>query len=396
MKVTGLEVVALAAYVDRHWFGAFETDHPVVQTLTCIETDEGAVGYCFGGHFHGDQDGLSPDHRAALIHVVGPMLIGRDPFDREDIWQQMWATKVPENLLSVVDLALWDLAGRVTGLPVHKLLGGSRQKIKAYASTFGNMGPPEVYAAHALECKRQGFRAYKIHPYHRWNPATGEAAPPGTSFIDWDIAVCRAVREAVGDDMALMLDPWGTYRAYADAQRVGRELERLDFYWYEHPMPEHFVDLYVRLTEELAIPICSPEMVEGSIFSRADWIRRRASDMSRIDVLRGGITGAMKMAAICEAFGIQCELHMSGFGNLQVLGATAETVCEYYECGLLGPGARYHRTPHYLSAPCDVLDADGCVTVPDGPGLGYQIDWDYIKDHRVPDTDETVAPMLPR
>jgi L-alanine-DL-glutamate epimerase-like enolase superfamily enzyme len=74
-------------------------------------------------------------------------------------------------------------------------------------------------------------------------------------------------------------------------------------------------------------------------------MRRHASEINRIDVLRGGITGATKMAAICEAFGLRCELHMSGFGNLQVLGATTEDVCEYYERGLLGPGVDYDATP---------------------------------------------------
>ncbi len=396
MRIVDLEVVPFSVYVDRHWFGHFEPDHRVVQTVTTVHTDEGVAGYCFGGHFHGDQDGLSSDHRAALVEVIAPMLKGLDPLDREYIWGQMWAAKVPENILSVVDMALWDLAGRYTGLPIHKLLGGSRRRVKAYASTFGNMGSPDVYAAHALECRRQGFRGYKIHGYHRWNPATGEAAPPRTSFVDADIAICRAVRDAVGDDMVLMLDPWGTYQTYTDALRVGRELERLGFYWYEHPLPEHWLDLYVRLANELTIPICGPELVAGSFYTRADWVQRRASDMSRIDVLHGGITGAMKMAAICDAFGVQCELHMSGFGNLQVLGATSETVCEYYECGLLGPGARYHRTPHYLTNPCDIVDIDGFVTVPDGPGLGYEIDWEYIREHRVGEAGEAVVSMLPR
>jgi L-alanine-DL-glutamate epimerase-like enolase superfamily enzyme len=396
MRITDLDVIAFEGFIDRHWFGSFEADHRVVQTVTRIHTDAGVEGYCLGGHFHGDADGLSPDHRAALTTFVKAMLIGRDPFDREEIWRQMWAAKVPENILSVVDLALWDLAGRATGLPVHKMLGGCRSKVKAYASTFGNMGRPDVYAQHALDCLDQGFKAYKIHPYHRWDPKTGEPAEPGTSFIDWDIAICEAVRAAVGDRMALMLDPWGTYHRYEDALKVGRALERLDFYWYEHPMPEHKVDAYVRLADALSVAICSPEVAEGSIYTRAEWIRRRASDMSRIDVLRGGITGVMKMAAVCDAFGMQCELHMSGFGNLQVLGATSENVCEYYEIGLLGPGARYHRTPHHLRAPCDVMDSDGYVTVPTGPGLGYDIDWDFIENHRVVDTGEGISPMLPR
>ncbi|HVN51803.1 MAG TPA: enolase C-terminal domain-like protein, partial [Acidimicrobiales bacterium] len=136
---------------------------------------------------------------------------------------------------------------------------------------------------------------------------------------------------------------------------------------------------------------------EGGIHTRANWILRHASDISRIDVLRGGITGATKWAATCEAFGLRCELHMSGFGNLQVLGATSEDVCEYYERGLLGPGVDYDATPPYLGAPCDPLDADGCVTVPDGPGLGYDIRWDHIDDHRLPEVDvEAIAPLHPR
>jgi L-alanine-DL-glutamate epimerase-like enolase superfamily enzyme len=185
--------------------------------------------------------------------------------------------------MSVIDLALWDLAGRLAGLPVHKLLGGARDKVKTYASTFNNLGMPEDYAAYALECKRRGYTAYKIHSHYYWDPATRQFAPPRPSHIDWDIKTCRAVREAVGDDMVLMYDPWGTCNTYADALRVGRVLEELDFCWYEHPMPEHRVEPYIKLAEQLTIPICSPEIAEGGLFTRADWILRRASDISRID-----------------------------------------------------------------------------------------------------------------
>ena len=143
--------------------------------------------------------------------------------------------------------------------------------------------------------------------------------------------------------------------------------------------------------------ICSPEIVEGSIYTRANWIQRHASDINRIDVLRGGVTGARKMAAICEAFGMRCELHMSGFGNLQVLGATTEDVCEYYERGLVGPGVDYDAARPYLRAPCDPLESDGYVTIPELPGLGYDIEWNYIDEHRIPDIDvEALAPLHPR
>ena len=104
----------------------------------------------------GDQDGLLPGEQALITRLVGPLLAGRDPFDREYIWQQLWLSKLPENVVSVVDLALWDLAGRATGLPVHKLLGGARDKVKAYASSVNSLGRPEDYAAHAAECQRRG------------------------------------------------------------------------------------------------------------------------------------------------------------------------------------------------------------------------------------------------
>jgi L-alanine-DL-glutamate epimerase-like enolase superfamily enzyme len=397
MKITGLQVVPFESFVDRISFGQLTTDYRVVQTVTKVLTDEGAEGYYFGGHFHGDQDGLLSTDQALIAQFLSPLLAGQDPFDRAEIWRQLWAAKLPENVCSVIDLALWDLAGRVAGLPVHKLLGGARWRVKAYASSFNNLGSPDEYAAHAAECRRRGYLAYKIHPYHYWNPATRQPALPRPSYVDWDIRVCREVRAAVGDEMVLMFDPWGTYHTDEDALRVGRELERLGFYWYEHPMPEYRVESYVRLADALDIPICSPEIAEGGIYTRADWILRNASDISRIDVLRGGVTGVMKLAGMCEAVGMRCELHMSGFGNLQVLGATSEDVCEYYERGLLGPGARYDAVPPYLEASCDPLGPDGLVDLPQAPGLGYQIRWDYIEDHRLPDTTaEPVAPMHPR
>ena len=109
--------------------------------------------------------------------------------------------------------------------------------------------------------------------------------------------------------------------------------------------------------------------------------------MSRIDVMRGGITGARKTAIVCEAYGVRCEIHMGGFGNLQVCGATSEDTCEYYEKGLLAPGVDYDAPHPYLQT-CDRIDADGYVHLPDGPGLGYDIHWDYIDDNLIDPTVE--------
>lgn len=383
MKIVDLQVIPF--WVPRRDFknGELLPEKKVVQTVTKIITDEGAEGYFFGGARHGDQDGLLTDDKSILEGRIKNMVLGQDPFDREKFWTWMWVANIPEHLTSILDLALWDLQARAFGVPVHKLLGGCRDKVKAYASTFPNLGDPEVYAEHALECKKRGYQAYKIHPYYFWDPATKQPHPGRPSHIEYDIAACRLVREAVGDDMVLMYDVWGTYRNYEDALKVGRVLEELDFYWYEHPMLEYRVDAYAKLAADLDIPILAPEIIPGSIFTRADWILRGASDMSRIDVLRGGITGSHKMAAICEAFGIKLEMHMAGFGNLQILGATSEDVCEYYERGLEGPGVDYDSPQPYWEELCDPMDDEGYVRVPQEPGMGYKINWDYIEDNRI-------------
>jgi L-alanine-DL-glutamate epimerase-like enolase superfamily enzyme len=383
MKIVDLQVIPFRVKRQPFQNGQLLPEVEVVQTLTKIITDEGAEGYYFGGRGHGDMDGLSGEQREALQTRFKSMLVGQDPFDREKFWHWMWVANVEENLLSVIDLALWDLQARAFNLPLYKLLGGCRDKVKAYASTYPNMGSVDDYAQHALACKKRGYTHYKIHPYYFWDPVTQKPDPGRPSHIEQDIEVCEAVRAAVGDDMVLSFDPWGTYRTYEEAFRVGRALERLNFYWYEHPMLEYRVGAYEKLARELEIPILSPEIAAGSIYTRADWIRRGASDMSRIDVLRGGITGVKKMAAICEAFGVKCEVHMSGFANLQILGSTSEDVCQYYERGLLAPGVDCDTPPAYLEAIGDEMDAEGYVHLPQEPGMGYRIVWDYIEEHRL-------------
>ena len=381
MKITDIRIKTFKTHADR-WDVGHALPVPkadLMQTVLAIETDEGVTGYYFGGGSHGDAEGLNIVDQQMIRGRILPLLRGQDPFDREMVWKWLWVANIPENVASVIDNALWDLAGRAFNQPVYKLMGGAgREKVKAYASTYPNIGKPHVYAEHALACKNEGYQAYKIHPHYFWNPETGQPTPGRPSNIKADIETCHLVREAVGPDYVLMFDPWGTYMSMEEAIQVGRELEKLNFYWYEHPMPEYRVESYVRLSRELSIPILSPEIVAGGVFSRAEWILRGAGDMSRIDVVRGGITGARKTAIVAEAYGLRCEMHMAGWGNLQVIGATSEDTSEYYEKGLLAPGVDYDAKHPYLKNTCDAIDSEGYVHMPKGPGMGYEIEWDYI------------------
>lgn len=383
MRITEVEVIPFTLEREEFEGGGSTTTATATQTLTRIGTDEGVDGYCLGGGVHGDRDGLSETQQKRVERVVESRLVGEDPFDREKFWRWMWGFNRDETTLSVIDIALWDLQGRALDTPVHKLAGGCRERVKAYASTFPNMGSPSDYADHAETCRQRGYTAYKIHPYYGWDPKTRESVPSRPSHVEHDLEACRQVNERVGDEMDLLYDPWGTYGSYEEALRVGRELQEMGFAWYEQPMNEYRVDSYEKLSDELDIPVLSPEIANGSIFTRADWIARDAADMVRIDALRGGITGCLKMAAICEAYNVRCEIHMSGFANLQVLAATSADTCEYYERGLLAPAIDYEAPPPYLEAIPDPLDDDGYVHVPRGQGMGYELDMEYINAHRI-------------
>ncbi len=349
-------------------------EHEAIQTLLSITTDDGAEGHCFGGN------------PAIVESIIKPALLGEDPFYREKIWQDLKERQrlnlgtLSDRILATVDMALWDLAGRSLNQPVYKLLGGFRNKVPAYASTMcgdeleGGLDTPEAYAKFALACKERGYPAFKLHT---WQPPISWAPNPKK-----DVAACAAVREAVGPDMDLMLDPFHYY-SREEALYLGKELEKLNYYWIEEPMDEHSISSYVWLAEQLSIPVVGPETAEGKMYTRAEWIRHHASDISRGGVGDlGGITPLIKTAHLCESFGIRMEVHGGGPGNLHVLCAMG-IPGQYYERGLLHPFINYEQPPPYLNEIPDPLDEHGYVHVSQNPGLGWDINWDYIQDNLV-------------
>jgi L-alanine-DL-glutamate epimerase-like enolase superfamily enzyme len=233
----------------------------------------------------------------------------------------------------------------------------------------GGLDSPEAYAEFAVACVRRGYRAIKLHTW----------MPPYGPDLSRDIAACRAVREAVGPDVELMLDPFHDY-SREESLRLGRALEELGFHWMEEPMDEHSVSSYVWLCEQLDLPICGPESLGGSHLTRAEWIQRGAADILRTGLEHGGITSIIKTAHLCEAFGMRLELHGGGAGTLQALGAMA-IPGELYEHGLLHPLLDYDGERPWLRTPDDTVDSEGDVRIPTGPGLGQDLDWDYIRAH---------------
>jgi L-alanine-DL-glutamate epimerase-like enolase superfamily enzyme len=275
-----------------------------------------------------------------------------------------------------VDVALWDIAGKTAGLPVHRLLGTCRDRIPAYYSTAHYRTPGE-YAEDAVYWQEQGWRGYKLHP-PRGPWLSPGAAPP----VDFDIAACQAVRAAVGDEMTLMLDSSWSY-SYPDALRVGQAIQDLGYFWYEDPLPDHDIHGYQRLARHLTIPLLATEITPGGLTALPPWITAGATDFLRGDVvIKGGITGLMKIAHLAEAFGMNCEVHdnynpLNNVAALHVMMAIDN--CDWLEV-LAFNRAGDHSLAHFsygLTEPFTV-DAEGNVHAPAGPGLGVGVDWPLI------------------
>ncbi len=179
-----------------------------------------------------------------------------------------------------------------------------------------------------------------------------------------------------------MLDPFHYYNR-EQALYLGRELEKLDYYWMEEPMAEHSISSYVWLTEQLDLPMVGPETAEGKMHTRAEWIVRGASDISRAGVGDlGGLTPLMKTVGLCESHGVRLEIHGGGPGNLHALCAMS-IPGEFYERGLLHPHIDYEVPKPWLNAINDPMDDEGFVHVSQEPGLGMDVNWDYIEDNLV-------------
>jgi len=327
-----------------------------------ISTDEGVDGHAFMGSALGSARDLAP----FIIQAVKPMLMGEDPLARERIWQTMMRRFRGQRLtaISAVDVALWDLAGRYAGVPVHQLIGSYRDSIPAYASS-AVLDTPEAYAEEAMRYKEAGWSAYKIHPH-------GDP--------DTDIRICKEVRRAVGDEYRLMLDSTWSYD-YPQAVRVGVAIQELGFYWYEDPLFEDDLYSYVKLKQQLHIPIMATELPLAGPTSYAPWIMEQATDYLRGDVyLKGGLTSCLKTAHLAEAFHMNYEVHhgsnsLNNVANLHLTMAIPN--CEYFEV-LLPDEVQKHGLLKDIE-----VDGDGMVHAFNGPGLGAEIDFDLIERNKI-------------
>jgi L-alanine-DL-glutamate epimerase-like enolase superfamily enzyme len=281
--------------------------------------------------------------------------------------------------ISAIDIALWDIAGKLLNAPIYQLLGGWKKKLPAYASTYhgdenGGLSSPQAYADFAVQCKEMGYPAFKIHPW-------------GRGPIKRELENVLTVRKAVGPDMDLMIDPACEYNTFADALKVGRACDEANFFWFEDPYKDCGISQHAhrKLRQLMKTPILIGEHVR-TLEQQVGLIETEATDFVRIDAyMDAGITGAMKIAHAAEGFGLDGEIHGGGPAHRHIMASIRNT--NYYELGLVVPGVKHTKAPVYkdphMQDELDIIDANGCVDVPEGPGLGAELDWQWVKAHQV-------------
>jgi L-alanine-DL-glutamate epimerase-like enolase superfamily enzyme len=361
MKITDVKVTVIE--VESPMGGhPGRSSEPRMQQLNFVQifTDEGIEG----NYLAIPRDASGRGMADTIVEVYKPMLVGRDPFDREAIWDSIvnrhtGQAFVSMNALGALDVALWDIAGKATGLPICKLLGGYREKIRAYASLLA-FDSLQDCADYARELVANGYTAIKLHP-------RGGAKE--------HVEACRVTREAVGDKVDLMLDSMCRYDR-REALWVGRELEKLNFYWYEEPLWNSDLEGNKELSQLLDIPIAATEAlytIKPDHF--VPFIADHIVDIIRPNAERG-ITLTKKVADMCDAFGMKAELHSWGyaarqFANLHVMGAIRN--CDFFES--MEPGELYDVCVKNTIE----IDKEGFVHMPTKPGLGLEFDLDEIK-----------------
>ena len=332
-------------------------------------TDTGPVGECLAG-------------RASELSTIPQFwhyLKGKSALQRERIYDDVKRALRQSARIGVapIDVALWDIAGKLFDVPIYRLLGGYKESVPCYASTYhgdhhaGGLDSPEAYADFARQCQELGYPAFKIHGWSK--------AP-----VAQEVANVLAVRRAVGDGMDLMLDPACELRTFGDAVKVGRACDAAQFFWYEDPFRDGGISQFAhrKLRQLIRTPLLQTEHVR-SLEPHIDFVVADATDYVRGDVGYDGITGVMKLAHAAESLGIDIEFHGPGPAARQCMAAIRNT--NYYEMGLVHPKAGpSHALGLYLDHhdTLDAIDKRGHVPVGQAPGLGAQIDWDWVAAHR--------------
>ncbi|MFQ5519949.1 MAG: mandelate racemase/muconate lactonizing enzyme family protein [Candidatus Methylomirabilia bacterium] len=373
MKIREIKTYLIRAELSEDEVFASSKGWYKARTASLVEvvSDEGISGF-------GEAYGPAAGSRTIVEELYKPLLLGRDPLEIQVLWEELYNTfrdygrkGLPIAAISALDIALWDLKGKVLGLPIHKLLGGPfRTEVQAYATGLYRRRVPDQAAALAEEAGgyvAEGFRAMKLK----------------VGFgIEEDLRNVRAVRQAIGEGRQLMVDANHAYDA-TYAIRLGRLLEPYNLYWFEEPVVPEDLDGYLQVKQALRIPLAGGE-AEYTRYGFRELIAKRAVDIVQPDICAcGGFSEAVKISALASTWGITYYPHVWGsavglYASLQLAAALAPNPLALFPAGLL---FELDRTPNpfreNLTTRPLVRNGD-MIVIPTGPGLGLEVDRDIL------------------
>ena len=319
----------------------------------------------------------------AVVDALADLIVGQDPLRSEFLWQEMYAQLRDHGQkgllvegISGIDIALWDIRGKFFGVPAYQLLGGAmRSEIDAYATGLyrRDHGQPEQYLVEeALGYVEQGFGAMKLK----------------VGFgVQEDARVTRAIRDAIGPDVALMVDANHAYDAVA-AIALARRIEELDIGWFEEPVPPEDLDGYLRVKAATCIPLAGGEC-EFTRYGFRDVLTRHAMDIIQPDICAtGGLSECKKLSDMALAFGVRTNPHVWGSGIGIAASLQWAALLPTHTPTSLNPAQpllEFDQTQHpirmaILQEP--IRHERGVVKIPTGPGLGIEIDRDALEAFR--------------
>ncbi len=343
-----------------------------------IVTDEGIIGW-------GESlcHGLQPPEIAASFveFCFKPMLLGRDPFDVEVLWEQMYNRTRPfgqygaaVNAISGVDIALWDIMGRALNKPIHKLLGGAfRTEVTPYATGFYRKKGqvyPEAGVEEAKQHISRGFKALKLK----------------TGFgVDSDIEYVYAIREAVGDDVMIMMDANCAYNV-PSARRILIETEGANVHFFEEALAPEDIEGYRQLKNLTSTYVAAGENIFGKTGYR-NWISTNALDILQPDLMSsGGFTECKKIAAMAQAYNTMLIPHVwgSGIGLAASLQFIASLPATPMSLNPIEPMLEYDQSAHPFREDLiynAISMVNGKVSIPQQAGIGIEVNRDVLKEY---------------
>ncbi len=366
MKITAIEAFQVA------WS---PNDRPQQHSaFVLVHTDADLTGIGEASPMQGGRASLG-----MIRDDIAPMLIGQDPLDHAVLLDQAMHTLVklgPEGALTgalaALDIALWDLKGKLTGLPIYKLIGGAwKTAIPFYASIGGNAERSVEQVERIVEQRLKDHpAAIKIRFDN--NRTMLDADIPG------DIAKARAVRALVGDSFPLAFDANNCY-SIGGAIRVGRALEDLGYWWFEEPVQHYHVKAMGEVAQRLSITVSAGEQTYTTA-ALADLIGAGVRMVQPDIVKMGGITGLLRCAALAQAHGVELVPHQTQpmIGHMANLHVVASLLQGTKPAEWNDPSTRTHAV--FENPP---LPINGLFHLPDGPGLGLRLNMVELDRRRV-------------